>query len=249
VNNPRVKNIIQISFVDFEGQVIATQNINPEVCWEDRLPFLGYVSKCWGCTKFGVVGKAKSLPTFKQAMPEVLAKLAGALGPNIILAGHNSHAWDAIVLQRQMKEADITLPFSVKSFDTRRIVAKLRKKSVDDHKWNLGYVYQRAFSEDIKRAHTAEADAQALARMIRAHASDRNIRCESKAVNQLVRFEPLGFNAKAFDGCWNPPKTKKEKFDADFKEMVAVLETKKGPLDFSDSEIEKIRDTLSKLAL
>jgi hypothetical protein len=249
IPDPHTSSIVQIAFCDFEGNpIIPNLNLNPEIDWKNVKNFTSYVKRAWDVdTEDELPHIASELPTFADAMPGVLLKLLRVVGPRIILTAHNGRAWDDCVLGRQMREAGLRFPFEVKAFDTRYIAHKLRLKDKKERKWKLSYVYQRAFGEKIKDAHTALPDAVALARIVRAHASDKGIKTEAACVEQL-RFEK-GMRLAAFPGCeMLQDRGEPDEFEADFKEMVETLKKQKARA-WKDKELASLYEQMSALVI
>lgn len=243
-----LRNIIQLSVVALDGNVIAHYNVNPEIQWINAGEYLNYTGKCWSCPVREVMAKAKRLLPFSKVMPLVLDSVHKALGNKVVFVAHNGGVWDGPILKRQMIENSLTFPFDVSLFDTQFVLKSFRRSDPSDRSWNLGYVYERAFGTKIENKHTSLADANALARLIRAYATDTK-QTETELAQKWSPGSIVRGHVKDAFQMPDKPKPNKDFSEEDFKDMIRVLKEKPNPPKFTDTELEKLFNQMKNLSI
>jgi DNA polymerase-3 subunit epsilon len=98
----------------------------------------------------------KDAPRFRDVAAELQRRLDGR-----ILVGHNVR-FDITILDRQLQEAGFPgIPVSVVTIDTQRV-----ERYVNSHR--LGAVYERYVGAPLLKAHSSEADVQAVITVLQA---------------------------------------------------------------------------------
>jgi hypothetical protein len=198
--NKRV--MLQYAFSDLAGEMIVPDtNLNPQINWANVPDFKGYAAKCWGVKPEDVLNEAECLPTFAQSFMASISTLRSQMGKKLIVAAHNGHAWDFVILLKQMKQAGFKFPrdMEIIALDTKSLVQWLLRLIDDkDRKWSLGYAYEKFFEEKIKNQHTASADCMALARILGRYCRDMDLDNESQLIAHLFKAAGKGLACDTF---------------------------------------------------
>ena len=160
---------IQISLVRYTGEIIIdTLNINPEINWQDIGILKNYAKRAWNISEDNLPTKAKEFSNLKTVWPLLMSKLK-SIGTRIILAGHNIHSWDMVIINTRMSLEGLSWPsdLEIKTWDTRSVFKQWSICQPKEKRWNLGFLYNLAFKENIINQHTALADTLAMHRLIK----------------------------------------------------------------------------------
>lgn len=198
--NKRV--MLQYAFTDLDGDLLVpVTNLNPQINWANVPDFKDYAAKCWGVKPEDVLEEAACLPTFHQCFMASISTLRSEVSKKLIIAAHNGHAWDFVVLLKQMKQAGFKFPrdMEIIALDTKSLVQFLLRKYDDkDRKWSLGYAYEKLFKKKIAKQHTAAADCEALARVLRKYILDMDLDDEQALVAHLFDASNKAFRRDTF---------------------------------------------------
>lgn len=163
VPNSKNSKIVQWSLLTFDGQLILPNtNINPQVDWKDISGFTSYVERAWNVKD--VAKEADRFPDFKTAFPAFVQALK-TVGNDIVLTAHNGNGWDYVLLSEEMRKNNLVFPadLHISTWDTRSLFKRWSFLPQKDKKWNLGYLYEKAFpGTKIAHQHTAEGDVKAM---------------------------------------------------------------------------------------
>jgi len=198
--NKRV--MLQYAFTDLDGDLLVpATNLNPQINWADVPDFKGYAGKCWGVKPEDVEIEAKCLPTFAQSFMASISTLRLEVGKKLVVAAHNGHAWDFVIMLKQMNQAGFKFPpdMQIVALDTKSLVQFLLRKVDDkDRKWNLGHAYEVLFKKKIAKQHTAAADCEALARILRKYILDMDLDDEAAFIVHLFKDANKGLRRDTF---------------------------------------------------
>lgn len=245
IPSPDNSRIIQDAFGDINGDmVLPNQNINPEVDFNDfDEAYTKYVTNAWGVTTRELQAEAKRLPTFAQSFMAQIYALRTQVSKRLLIAAHNGGGWDFPIVVRQMKEHKFVFPddMEIKFLDTQFICKQVVKMfEPKSRKWNLGYVHELVFKETIPDQHTAQADVQALARIVRwwAQVTIGPDATEGQAINAL--FEDRGIRDEMLVGVVHPTKKLQNTFTAAKLHADALKAADKKPKEEEEPKKEAI---------
>jgi hypothetical protein len=255
--DPTARNTIQLAACELDGTMIVPEmNINPCIDWKKNESFLGYAAKCWKVKKKeDVPVVAISLPTFGAAIVRAVVEIYKKMGNNVLLVCHNGKKWDIPVIHQQCTDSKVRIVLLHESFgfDTRYILYRLGKpKGSKDRSWSLDSTHKRVFGESIQHAHTAVADVQALARLMREYMRSLQIHKEADFVKHLQTSDDKKgiFNlpwtpmvppgGPAVDSFVAAVKAEENEDEVRFKRVVEKIKTGGNHQKFKDPELEEL---------